>query len=97
MLGCKYSGLNPLYWMLIANRPDDALLHCLKLTSPAMVLMDEERVEQFSNLQSSLPDTQMYCWSELPRSVPRRIKVSAECGVTGRRTSSQTQADWFKV
>lgn len=61
--------------MLTTRRPDDALLHCLKLTSPVMVLMDEERVDQFSNLRKSLIQTGMYCWSELPTIKPGGIKV----------------------
>ena len=61
--------------MLTLCRPDDALLHCLKLTNPTMVLVDEERVEQFTRLQESLHDTRMYCWSELPSTKSDGIQV----------------------
>jgi hypothetical protein len=50
------------------NRPQDALLHCLKLTAPDMVLVDEERIELFSSMQPDLGGLNMYCWSDTSQS-----------------------------
>jgi hypothetical protein len=50
---------------LMSPSPQDALLHCLKLTKPDMVLVDEERVELFAEMSKDLGGIKMYCWSEL--------------------------------
>ena len=40
-------------------------MHCLKLTKPDMVLVDEERVELFTSISKDLEEPKIYCWSEL--------------------------------
>jgi len=50
---------------LTSRRPQDALSHCLKLTKPDMVLVDEERVELFTSMSKDLEEPNVYCWSEL--------------------------------
>jgi hypothetical protein len=64
MPGCKffYPASTP---ELTSLSPQDALLHCLKLTRPDMVLVDEERVELFAEMSKDLGGMEMYCWSEL--------------------------------
>lgn len=58
------------------SRPEGALLHCLKLTEPELVLFDDERADLFASLATSLKDTSFFCWSEL-KSVKGTVQVSS--------------------
>jgi len=52
-------------------------LHCLVLTKPDMVLVDEERVELFSTMKRDLAGSQVYCWSAVNPTKRGSIKVSS--------------------